>query len=308
MKYLATTLLMFIFFGALAQKEFAPIGATWYYTKMETTFFPDFGYMKHECIKDSIIEGQPVKVIEKTLFLSDSTIEPQGYEYILQKGDTIFYWKSGEFHILYNFSLQKGDSLLLYSEMPNQCEEKTNYGWSIVDSIFHKTINKIELKGYNTLGIHGSIWGFDYLPTLEIIGNLGYLFPQNLFCGFYDGFPQIGNLRCYNDDSLGFFQFTKEICDSTFNYRVNVETITKGNQFSVNSNPTNDMITIDYNGNGDITGYNFMLYNVIGNKKIEKGIAGHKTNKDISYLNKGIYILLIQSGKKIIDYEKILKK
>jgi hypothetical protein len=308
MKYLAITLLVFSFFCGLAQKEFAPIGAEWYYEKAESYNPPVFGYVKHKCIKDTVIEGQTVKVLEITHSPNDYTTSLLGYEYILQKGDTIFYWKSGEFHLLYNFALQKGDSLLLYSEMPNQCEEKTNYGWSKVDSIFHQSINNVELKGYYTVGIHGSIWGFDYFPTIEIIGNLGYLFPQNLFCGIYDGFPQFGSLRCYTDDSLGFFQFNKRVkCDSTTNYPVGVETITKSNRFSVYPNPSCDMIKIDYKGNSSISGYNLVLYDVIGNKKIEKGIADHKTNIDISYLNKGSYILLIQSGNKIIDYEKILK-
>lgn len=301
-------LMLFTFRIGYAQPEFAPIGAEWYYNKAESYNPPVIGYVKHKCIKDSVIEGQTVKVLEITHSPNDYTSILLGHEYILQKGDTIFYWKSGEFHLLYNFSLQKGDSLLLFSEMPNQCEDKTNYGWNKVDSIFHQTLNSVELNGYYTSGIKGSVWGFDYFPTLEKVGNLGYLFPQNIFCGIFDGFPQFGSLRCYTDGSFGFFQFNqRERCDSTTNYPVGVETFTKTNWFAFYPNPSCDIITIDYNGNGNPSGYHIAIYDVIGNKKIEKVLADNKTNIDISFLNKGTYFILIHSGNKIIDYEKILK-
>jgi hypothetical protein len=310
MKYIATTILIFSFFWVLAQKEFAPIGAEWYYNKAASYNPPVIGYVKHKCIKDSIIEGQKVKVLEITHSPNDYTTIFLGHEYILQKGDSIFYWKSGAFHILYNFSLQKGDSLLLYSEMLNQCEEKTNYGWSKVDSTYTTTINNVPLRAYYSSSTNGSIWGLEGigLPIYETIGSLYYLFPQNVFCGIYDGFTQLGSLRCYTDDSLGFFQFNqRERCDSTTNYPISIDIISKNNMFEVYPNPSFDMITIDYKGNETISGFKYVLYDVIGNKRVEKGIDGNKTNIDISFLNKGSYILLIKSENKIIDYEKILK-
>lgn len=290
------------------RKEFAPIGAEWYYEKAESYNPPVFGYVKHKCIKDSVIEGHKVKVLEITHSPNDYTTNLLGYEYILQKGDTIFYWKSGEFHLLYNFASQKGDSLLLYSEMRNQCKEKTNYGWNKVDSTFYQTINNVKLKGYTTVGIQGSIWGFDYFPTIETIGNLGYLFPQNVFCGFYDGFTQIGSLRCYTDDSLGFFQFNERMrCDSTTNYPVGVELFARQHLFQLYPNPATHEISVEFDEWQDSDNPVALLYDVIGNLKIETTIHACKTAIDLSGLFPGSYILIIKANKGVIDYEKFIK-
>ena len=294
--------------NSVRSKEFAPIGAEWYYEKNASFNPPVFGYLKHKCIKDSTIEGQTVKVLEVSYAMNNYTTHALGHEYLLQKGDTIYYWKSGEFHLLYNFALQKGDSLLLYSEMRNQCKEKTNYGWNKVDSTFYQTINNVKLKGYTTVGIQGSIWGFDYFPTIETIGNLGYLFPQNLFCGFYDGFTQIGSLRCYTDDSLGFFQFNERMrCDSTTNYPVGVELFARQHLFQLYPNPATHEISVEFDEWQDSDNPVALLYDVIGNLKIETTIHACKTAIDLSGLFPGSYILIIKANKGVIDYEKFIK-
>jgi len=83
--------------AASSQTEFAPIGAEWYYTQSESYNPPQYNYLKHTCIKDSTIAGKRVKVIQKTKFKFGGVTVPMGYEYLYQHGDTISYWKSGEF-------------------------------------------------------------------------------------------------------------------------------------------------------------------------------------------------------------------
>jgi len=197
-----------------SQTEFAPIGAEWYYSQYESFNPPQANYIKHTCIKDSTIAGKRVKVIQKTKFKYGGVTVNLGYEYLFQNGDTISYWKSGEFHVLYNFSLSKGDSIRLYSEMPNQCLDKTPYGWSSIDSVYSTTINNHPLKAYFSTGKVGSVWGFDSFPIIEKIGSTEYLLPQNSFCGYVDEFPEIGTLRCYADPEIGFYQFENVPCDT----------------------------------------------------------------------------------------------
>lgn len=311
MRYLILALALFAFLTVKAQKEFAPIGAEWYYT-MNVSFNPPVtGYLKHKCIKDSVIEQQLVKVLEISYSTNHDSIVLVGYEYLMQKGDTIFYWKSGEFHMLYNFSLFMGDSLLLYSEMRNQCAEQTKYGWSTIDTTYTVTLNNTELKAYKSSATKGSVWGWSEqgLPIYEGIGCLQYLFPQNTFCGVYDGIPAYGSLRCYSDNSLGFVQFSPNIaCDSTSNFRIGNELFTKPARFSVYPNPTNSFIYIKIVDSQLQENIKAEILDISGNVKIEMWIEGCKAFIDLSSLPRGSYIVLFTLNGKNIYNEKISKK
>jgi hypothetical protein len=302
---------VFLFFlvlnPAFAQYEFAPIGAEWYYTKTISYNPPVFGYIKHKCIKDSVVQGQKVKVLEVTHSFNDLAISLIGYEYLMQKGDSIFYWKGNTFHLLYNFSLQKGDSLLLYSEMANACFDKTNYGWNRIDSVFSKKINNIELKAYNSSGINNSVWGF-YEPTVEAIGNLGYLFPQNLPCGVYD-VPIYGSLRCYSDHSIGYFSADPSLsCDSTSNFPDDVGVFRQENFFSVYPNPTKGLLFAEFRNNDEYADFKMGIYDLLGMKKMEVHVKSDKMTIDLSKMPKGNYFVVLKSNNKILGYEKIYKK
>jgi hypothetical protein len=193
-------LILFTYLTGFAQPEFAPIGAEWYYSQYEGYMPPQANYVKHTCIKDSVIAGKNVKVIQKTLYRRDGPVA-MGYEYLHQNGDTISYWKGDMFHILYNFSLSKGDSILLYSEMPDYCENKSPYGWGSIDSVYTKTINNRSLKAYFCSNKKGYHWSLDGSPIIEKIGGTSYLLPQNNDCVV--DVPGIGPLRCYSDPELG---------------------------------------------------------------------------------------------------------
>jgi hypothetical protein len=123
-KFILFVLLLANCHSGFSQPEFAPIGAEWYYFEYESFNPPQANYIKHSCIKDSIIAGKNVKVIQKKLYRCNGPVD-MGYEYLDRNGDTISNWKSVEFHVLYNFYLPKGDSILLYSEMPDYCENKS---------------------------------------------------------------------------------------------------------------------------------------------------------------------------------------
>jgi hypothetical protein len=188
--------------------------------------------------------GKKVKVIEKVTFKYGGVKVNLGYEYLYQQGDTISYYKSGGFHILYNFSLSKGDSIRLYSEMPNQCLDKTPYGWSSIDSVYSTTINKHQLKAYFSTHKERSVWGFDSFPIIEKVGSTEYLLPQNTFCGFVDGRPQIGNLRCYSDPTLGVFYYDKIQCEEITSFPDIFTQLSESSLFNLYPNPVVDKLIL----------------------------------------------------------------
>ncbi|HEY6914636.1 MAG TPA: T9SS type A sorting domain-containing protein [Paludibacter sp.] len=292
---LTVLLLTLIWLNGFSQAEFAPIGAEWYYSKTESFNPPQIHYMKHTCIKDSTIADKRVKVIQKTLFKYGGVAVNLGYEYLYQHSDTIFYWKSGEFHVLYNFSLAKGDSLLLYSEMPNQCEDKTPYGWSSIDSVYFMTINSHQLKAYSSTHMKGSIWGFDSFPIIEKIGSTQYLLPQNAFCGIMDGEPQIGVLRCYSDPEIGNFQYVNVPCDKITSWPDSFIQLNMDAQFKLYPNPVVDELTIEYNDSRD-TWFNLDIFDLTG-KLIYSRFFRVGEKIDLSALQRGWYPIIIYNNK-----------
>ncbi len=295
--------------AASSQTEFAPIGAEWYYTQSESYNPPQYNYLKHTCIKDSTIAGKRVKVIQKTKFKFGGVTVPMGYEYLYQHGDTISYWKSGEFHVLYNFSLSKGDSILLYSEMPNQCEAKTPYGWSSIDSVYSATINNHQLKAYYSNHMKGSIWGFDSFPIIEKIGSMQYLLPQNAFCGIMDGEPQIGVLRCYSDPEIGFYQFENIPCDKILSWPDGFTSLNKSSGFTVFPNPVSAELFVKSSG-GFEEDYTLELFSVKGELvKTECLEGGNSLNRiDVSSLKSGVYVVRLISASGRYFEEMIIKE
>lgn len=280
-----------------AQSEFAPIGAEWYYSKYESYNPPQIHYIKQTCIKDSTIADKKVKVIQKTLFKYEGVTVDLGYEYLYQNGDTISYWKSGEFHVLYNFSLSKGDSILLYSEMPNQCLDKTPYGWSYIDSVYSDTINGHPLKAYISTHKEGSVWGFDAFPIIEKIGSTDYLLPQNAFCGIADGEPQIGSLRCYSDPEIGFYQYGNTPCEKIESWPDGFTQLSTTSLFKLYPNPVVDGLTIEYSDSWD-TWFNLDLFDLSG--KLVHSLAfcpGERIN--LSSLRRGLYPISIHNNNKL---------
>ncbi len=304
-------LLFFVSFNLSAQHEFAPVGAEWYYEKMLSQNPPETGYMKLTSLKDSVIENKAVRVIEVVFAPDDTTQVVEGYEYLHQSGDTIWYWKNNQFHMLYNFAMLKGDSILLYSEMKNQCTENDPYGWNRVDSVFNQTFNGLVLKAYSSIPINNSVWGFEP-PSYEIFGNLQFLIPQNIAC-VWDGIFH-GPLRCYSDPVHGVLitSLPKFACDSTYTYTGPlvpdaVKHCERTNTFSIHPNKVSDKFTITfYKTDIPSDSHELKIMNIKG-IVVKTFQPDKETLIDASDLLPGTYFLILSINKKMMDYEKFIK-
>jgi hypothetical protein len=292
---LLSFLLVFLCSSVFSQPEFAPIGAEWYYSQYESYNPPQANYIKHTCIKDSTINGKTVKVIQKTRFTREGTTD-LGNEYLYQHGDTISYWKSGEFHELYNFSLSKGDSMLLYSELFNYCEDKTPYGWVVIDSVYSVTVNGQNLKAYFASHKEGSVWGFDDgFPIFEKIGSIRYLLPQSTSCIM--DIPGIGSLRCYSEPELGSFYYENLPCDTLTTFPDYTIGIPNGHMFRLYPNPVTDYLNIEFIDQPGSWCY-LEIYNNNGEKLLKKEFYS-VDRVDMSKFPNGIYFLNIKNNNKI---------
>jgi len=301
MKKFLIVLVSLICGTAYGQKEFAPAGATWHYSKMEN-FAGEEGYIKIVSERDTVIDNKQSKILSQKYFSSNGDSTVLENLYIYQAGDTVYYRIDDDFHVLYNFSLKKGDTMTIYSRDILCPGNESHYGKIKVDSVVNTLINGLELKKFFTSPVEGSAYKYGG-PFIEIIGGLDGINPVDTGCSA-DVFPEIGDLRCYFDDFFGYYNVPGKVsCDSlittfikpVFNDSdLNILYFAETKTFSIdlnNLNVSGNLILKVY----DINGRN-IFFNYIKSRE-------HEIKIPVSV--KGFYILQIINRQSIIYNEKI---
>jgi hypothetical protein len=206
-----------------AQHEWAPIGAKWYVSVIESLMPLNEGYILYEVSRDTLMEDKKVKVITKRHFHSNgqdaSTLES---EYTYEEDGIVYYWKNGRFYTLYDFNAKQGDKWTVYGS--GRYREMCDYdslGVVVVDSVSTVIVNNQILKAIYTSPDSASDWHFEGV-ILERIGNITHLFPKSEGCVL--DFPDDeGSLRCYEDSLIGIYkanycQLVNCECDELKNY------------------------------------------------------------------------------------------
>lgn len=176
---------------AMAQLEFAPVGATWYYTETDG---PLVDYILMTCVSDSTANG----ITYKTLVADQSCLNGDT-QVLAQKGDSVF-WLSpaiDTFQLLYDFGAQEGDNWPLWiKDDPNDDTIVWNHS---VDSTWIDTINGYPLRAMRvTYGNYTS-------TVIEQFGNLKYLlYLYNKWEPCDLNYPH--GLRCYSDSIIGHYE------------------------------------------------------------------------------------------------------
>ena len=205
-----------------AQTEFAPIGATWYYGITEA-MWGDRGYLKVTSADTTVIDGKKVKVLVSEYHQSDGGVFPRSAIYVYQTGDSVLFYRDGDFHLVYNFGLNVGDTMELYNPDNKICrndDEDLMYGHVVVKSIETLNINGTQLKEFNFVSADpkSDYYRFsDHYHYIEKIGTTSNLFGDDCT---YDNFGAgiFGDLRCYEDEEVGLYQYGREACDSLYVY------------------------------------------------------------------------------------------
>jgi len=287
MKKLIFLLLVFVCTYATAQ-DFAPIGSIWYYN--QSTINPNYQtYKTFESVKDTFLNGQDCSKIIESI-----ENEEQNIQYMFSRNDSVFFFENNDFHLLYDFSAEEGDTIVL--DYFNAAVEGGKL-LMIIDSVATIDINGITKKLQYISSGDGLVIGFGG-PIIEDIGSAYYMFPT------YDG-TENGSLRCYQDNDLGLFKnpyyyggWNKE-CDYI---STAIQDITEESNNIVVPNPVSNSFVITKLKS--ISNYNITDLN---GKVLIFGQIEPNQEINISSFNKGIYFLQLDSGtekhtKKIIKY------
>ena len=211
-----------------AQTEFAPLGATWYYGNMES-MFGDTGFTKTTVTDSAVIDGKKVKVLISEYHASSGGVFPRDTIYAYQTGDSVLFYRDGDFHLVYNFGLNVGDTMELYNPDNKTCpiydwmdvrEEDLMYGHVVVESIKTLDINGTQLKEFNFVSADPDSYYSrfsDRYHYIEKIGTTTNLFGEDCIADNFGG-GIFGDLRCYEDEEIGHYQYSRAACDSIFKF------------------------------------------------------------------------------------------
>ncbi|GEM_PF-1280601 len=268
-------------------EPFAQADAEWHYSlstdNPELLVYKTISYVSDTIIDDKLCS----KMLEQDYEQSAASRE---FHYMYQRNDSVFFYKEGLFHLLYDFGAETGDTIELgyYTTGTGAPLEM------IIDSTGTINVSGEERKiQYVTCG-DGLVIEF-CKQVISGIGSTSFMFPTLEFS--YDG-----PLRCYSDSTTEIFHnpfysgtgWNGVDCEET---SVSVNELSTG-RIGLYPNPAYDKIKVE--GLKGIASYRILTTNGI---LIREGLIQQLATIDISDLNQGIYLLEIVED----DYKMVRK-
>lgn len=289
--------------NAIAQTEWAPVGAVWYYD-----YHGGWGeyesYVTMTSTGDTTIQGISCRKLDFKGPGVGPQFEYNTTYYTYESNDIVWLFDGSNFRLLYDFNAEAGNSWEAFSPSAIwQCDDSiTNV---VVDSIGYETINGVNLK-YLMVNTPEPEWGFnncysyDETKILQKIGSLDFMFPQ-MTCGA--DMPMVCQLRCYEDNQIGFY--STGIADScTYERGVGIKKIPYDDNISVFPNPVIDNTFIELQ---DISGNcTVKLMTPEGKTLFQKELTQKKSFIPMSHLPKGLYFLVFNINS-TVSPRKVIK-
>jgi hypothetical protein len=303
-KFFANLMLPAVFLFSLAaynQPVWAPAGSIWYYSVDETPMAPpphNYGYYKIESLGDTNLLGITARILKNTYYSSSGQIADMGIEIMYSDTDRVYHFNYDQFNVLYDFSLQPGDTFKIKEPFFTQLSADTTIAF-VVDSIGTEEINGQNLRvQYNRLLDAGSGW-FTGAKVIERIGDVNYLFPNHqLDC-------DAGNcpfLHCYSDGEIAFSMNPEIACDTLISglgsAEFEIETV-------LFPNPADGFVNLRVPDEYQAKDYSLKIYNELFCILLEMKSAGNEMFVDVSALPSGLYFVQLLNSKKQIFSGKI---
>lgn len=297
----ATILLLLSYHFALAQNEFAPIGAKWSYTIVAGILGYDKAVTTLEVVDTPTIDGRKMKKLKSVGEKGCSEYS----EFIYEAQGKVFQYFNKKLYLLYDFNAKVGDTLKIVHPSPVSQNRLDSFLMRLDDI---KVINTVfglrkmqHFSRINRIGYQGEFLNWE---IIEGIGSLGYLFPQKALC---DLSPN--GLRCFSQGN-NVEKFVSYDCNEYIKW-VNNDEISETIKLLTYPNPvTQGTVNFDFFDMPDFKHGKWQLFNLTGQQVGEFDLVqGHREyNFEVSHLSNGLYFYNVlldgkvaQSAKLIID-------
>lgn len=279
-------------------QSFAPVGATWHYTK-KYPFQPGESYFLIESVETVMLQGKECSKLVKNstpvCFLQPMT------EYVYEEDGVVYFWSDflDDFQILFDFNAQTGDIWKIYvrDHPPLSYDSIRAHVLSTgITEINGEQLRYLNLF-YNPYYSNTFYW-FD--SVVERVGSIdSYLFNHRSSFFLTCDYAYPAGLRCYEDEVLGLYATgIADSCNEVLTYIKIPEIIQLVNVFP---NPTRNHLFVENSGNHEIQ-YQLLDLNgrIVSNGSIHSG----KRKLDLSGVRKGVYFLALSDQ---IEYNSVRK-
>jgi hypothetical protein len=305
-------LLLYFLFSSLfsiAQSEWFPIGAKWYYNLQELVLYQADGYEVFTVLKDTIVDSNQSKCISKTSISSKGQILNSENLILREEDKRVYLYSNESFQLVYDFSLNPGDTLHRNVSTIG-CDSVSPI---IVDSITETSIDGVPIKiqhlsyvGYNTQ-FNGEDYTFR-MTIMERIGSENSFMNEPLTCLIIDNFTFTG-LRCYVDKNIEYHSdwwkniYNNIACDTLI--YTGTRELKISDDISISPNPTSGPFTIT----SKLPLKSLEIYNISGYKIKTYDLRSNEFGDfDIKGFRNGIYILRLISISGKYDEKVIVKE
>lgn len=248
------SLLLLLVVSAMAKAqthEFAPVGAEWYYGTHEMF---SRGYIKMHVEKDTIIDELDCIKLGREKYWYDYQFHEMHSmsmtpEFLAYVNDSCMFFRNGQWHKLYDFSAEVGDTVTINGLPDNVC--MTNICKVLITGKGSEMVNGVLLKYFEMKDTQDSDWGWsgtivgdetEIIRVYERIGAVAsYFFPEQR-CLF--DYAEGGVLRCYEDKEIGYLNYTYPYTECDF--ITDVEEHFNEQSIMVYPNPCKEVVFVDF--------------------------------------------------------------
>ena len=286
MKTILFTVLFLISYEASSQ-IWCNQGANWKYSYTNHSGIE--GYTQIQYVGDTIINGQPSKILDKHIYAYDFVLSQPvdfdlGQEYIYEENGTVFLWYINDWDTLYNLNASVGESWRMAKQpMANACDSNSIL---TVTATGIKTINSTALN-YVVVDFE---FPFGYSDTIvEKIGFIQYYFLPYDSCQGEIDVNEGGPFRCYEDNNFPTYKpFYSGNCD----FIVGTDEIGQELNFQIVPNPSSNKI--------ELIGISDEVVFIIDLQGKEWSFKQHDNTIEVSELPSGVYVLTVQHEHGVI--------
>ena len=301
------TRLLFLVFAVFsagllkAQTEFAPIGATWYYSVADESGNTLSSYEKYVSIADTIINGKSCRVVAS---VSDTLI-------FYNENGKVYNWFRDRFLLTYDFKAQTGDTVAVdfRANKPDGFTTDTFYTVQCVvkvDELADNNLKHFELDMIPRDDLSGYHFGkYSYVENIgyenEPICELTNLVSPGITIGTC-------YLRCYEDNLQKYTSDWWKTQNKDCDYKEAGSAVIERSGIGINilPNPVDKqlIVTFDYAEN---TVLELQVVSEQGIMVQKNLIQQCETIIDVSSLSSGLYYVSVFSNNELLFTEKIIK-
>lgn len=280
----------------VSSQEWYQIGTEWYFNQQILLDYPAHGYVKYTVEKDTLVDSENAKmIIHKTYWFSNGDVTDIDTLFVREDNGQVFRWNGSEYILMYDFTLNQGDTLDL-EVVNNNCDS--------ISPIIVDSINILEIDG-----IQLDVQYLSYTVVLnnqieviidKVIERIGRIeeFSYIPSCGI-DIVPWGNNLlRCYVENEFSFrsdwwsLDYPDAPCDTTIDGSTDIELIQQDRQINLYPNPCTNFLNINHSSSMIMS---VKMFNSSG--QLLKCLEPHDNylRMDIRTFESGIYNIVIET-------------